>query len=255
MTVNIEESIPEKKRISAFRKKIIKWFDKSGRLFPWRKTSDPYKILIAEMMLQRTKAVQVVGVYKEFFRNFRSPLDASKCDRGKIERMLQPLGLKWRAKNFWRASQVLVKTFGGKIPATREDLKTLPGVGDYVSGMVLSTAFHKREWAVDSNVVRIFKRYFGISTSNEGRRDRHVIKMAKVYCFCTNPRNANIALIDFTGTVCIPRKPLCATCPLRRTCKYYMNLKDKEYSSKTEGLKSTGEKRRKRGQQTQILNL
>ena len=141
---------------------------------------------------------------------------------------LKPLGLRWRAKNFKKASQALLHTFGGKVPDTRKELKTLPGVGDYVAGMVLSTAFSRREWAVDSNVVRIFRRYFGTQTSREGRRDAHVKEMARIYSSSANPGKANLALIDFSGAICLPRKPRCEKCGLRRKCHYFMNHEQQE---------------------------
>jgi len=240
MAGNTEKSIPERSLISGFRRKILRWYNTGRRTYPWRNTTDPYRILIAEMMLQRTKADQVVSVYEEFFTSFSSPESIGKCSDSRIERMLKPLGLRWRAKNFKKASQVLLHTFGGKVPDTRKELKTLPGVGDYVAGMVLSTAFCKREWAVDSNVVRVFRRYFGISTSREGRRDAHVTEMARIYSSSRNPGRANIALIDFTGTICLPRKPLCNSCSLRRKCDYFVNHDNQENKSEAASRKSTG---------------
>jgi len=190
------------------------------------------------MMLQRTKANQVVSVYKEFFTNFNSPESVSNSAGGKIEKILKPLGSRWRAKNFKKVSHVLLHTFGGKVPDNREELKILPGVGDYVAGMVLSIALCKREWAVDSNVVRFFRRYFGISTSKDGRRDAHVTKMAKIYSFSKNPGRANMALIDFTGTICLPQKPLCNSCNLRRKCDYFKKNDNQESKSKVINRKS-----------------
>ncbi|KKN39011.1 hypothetical protein LCGC14_0747630 [marine sediment metagenome] len=225
--------------ISMFRRNILRWYSTGRRTYPWRETTDPYRILIAEMMLQRTKADQVVNVYDEFFTTFNSPDAVIKCSDGRIESMLKPLGLRWRAKNFKKASQALLHTFGGRVPDTREELKTLPGVGDYVAGMVLSTAFCKCEWAVDSNVVRVFRRYFGIPTSREGRRDAHVTEMARIYSSSRNPGRANLAIVDFTGIVCLPRKPLCNSCGLRRRCNYFMNLDDKESKGKAVSTKSS----------------
>jgi A/G-specific adenine glycosylase len=101
----------------------------------------------------------------------------------------------------------------------------LPGVGNYVAGIVLSIAFNKKEWIVDSNVVRVFKRYYGISTSKEGRRDKHVIDIAKNYANCKYPKNANLDLLDFAALISTPRKPVHKQCPLSRSCHYFLNLK------------------------------
>lgn len=225
MSKSAGKIVPEMKRIRELRRRIIRWFQNNERDYPWRKISDPYRILIAEMMLQRTKADQVVGVYNRFFDIFRTPQDVSSSRRQKIERILWPLGLQWRMKNFKEVSKELTKSFGGKVPDNRQDLKRLPGVGDYAAGMVLSTAFHRSEWAVDSNVVRVFKRYFGIATSKEGRRDRHVVEMARVYSSGRRPREANLGLVDFSALVCLPRNPRCDICMLSKRCDYVSEIK------------------------------
>jgi A/G-specific adenine glycosylase len=88
---------------------------------------------------------------------------------------------------------------------------------------VLSVAFNKKEWIVDSNVVRVLKRYFGIVTSKEGRRDKHVVYLAKKYVDCRNPRKANLALLDFAALICTPGKPKHEKCPLSETCHYFQS--------------------------------
>jgi A/G-specific adenine glycosylase len=176
------------------------------------------------MMLQRTKADQVQPVYLNFFSNFKTPSDIACTDMRKLNRILYPLGLRWRIKRFKEVSESIVKDFGGKVPGSRDEILKLPGVGDYVAGIVLSVAFNEKEWIVDSNVVRVFKRFFGLSTSKEGRRDKYVIDMAKMYVDCRNPRKANLALLDFAAMVCAPRRPEHARCPLSKKCQYLQYL-------------------------------
>ena len=110
--------------------------------------------------------------------------------------------------------------FKGEIPDTREVLLTLPGVGDYVAGAVLSICFNQKEWIVDSNIVRLYKRYFGIITSKEGRRYRHVIEISKKFSNCKRPKDSNLALLDFTALVCSPRNPKCNRCVLANKCLF-----------------------------------
>ena len=86
-------------------------------------------------------------------------------------------------------------------------MKKLPGVGDYVAGAILSIAYLQKEWVVDSNIVRMFKRYFGIQTSEEGRRDKHIIELSKKYVSCKNPLDANLAILDFAALICATRNP------------------------------------------------
>jgi len=214
----IDKKIPEKEKIVLLRNKITRWFNKIGRRYPWRETKNPFKILVAEMMLQRTKANQVESVYHRFFSTFSSPEDVAASNMEMLNEVLFSLGLKWRIKKFKEVSDALVNDFDGKVPKTRESILKLPGVGDYVAGIVLSTAFNKKEWIVDSNVVRVFRRYFGIRTSKEGRRDKHVVEIAKEYASCRNPSKANMGILDFAALICTPANPKCRICPLYTRC-------------------------------------
>lgn len=208
------------REIRKFRQKILSWFSKNQRYFPWRQTTDIFKILIAEMMLRRTKADQVKKVYEQFFEKYPDIESILNADEIEIEKILYPLGLKWRTPAFIHVAKELKEKYNCKVPDKREALEELPGVGEYVAGAVLSIGYRKREWIVDSNVVRLFKRYFGIRTSKEGRRDKHIIEMAKAYVSCRDPRRANLAILDFTAIICTSQKPECNKCPLKMKCKY-----------------------------------
>lgn len=221
MGSEVSQWIPEQKRIRVFRDKIIRWFQKNKRVYPWRTTRDPFRVLIAEIMLRRTKADQAKTVYDRLFTEYPNIEALSKAEDKKIESILYPLGLKWRLPAIGLVAREIKEKYQCKVPQTREQLKSLPGVGEYVAGAVLSVAYDKREWIVDSNIVRVFKRYFGIKTSKEGRRDRHVIKMAKIYVSGRKPKESNLALLDFSALVCIPRSPKCTLCPLTEDCHYY----------------------------------
>jgi len=217
-------AVPDVKAIAFLRKKIVNWASRHGRSYPWRSTHDPFKVLIAEMMLRRTKADQVKPVYEQLFREFPDLDAVAAAEDEKLQRMLTPLGLRWRLPAFTLVARELKEKYGSKVPDKREELTGLTGVGDYVAGAVLSVAYGKKEWIVDSNIVRVFKRYFGIQTSEEGRRDRHVIETAKIYCSTKDPRRANLAMLDFAAAVCLPRKPRCGVCPLANNCSYYKAL-------------------------------
>ena len=220
MKNKLAEQIPSSEDIRIFRSKITRWFNKNGRAYPWRETKDPFKVLIAEMMLRRTKADQVKMVYNRVFEEYPDIRAMAKAENEKLEEILYPLGLKWRTPAFGLVVREVREKYQSRVPETREALTTLPGVGDYVAGAVLSIAYGKKEWIVDSNIVRLFKRYFGIKTSKEGRRDKHVIDIAKIYTSGRNPRKANLAILDFAALVCTPRKPDCTKCPLRKSCDY-----------------------------------
>lgn len=219
MNTKLEKEIPSVEDIRFFRYKILQWFKRNGRSYPWRETSDPFRVLIAEMMLRRTKADQVKKVYEQLFTEYRDIETMANSGKKKLQRILYPLGLKWRLPSFGLVARELRKKHHCRVPETRSQLITLPGVGDYVAGAVLSIAYNKKEGIVDSNIVRLYRRYFGIKTSKEGRRDRHVIEIAKVYASARKPRKANLAVLDFTALVCTPTRPRCEKCPIRRKCR------------------------------------
>jgi len=214
------EVIPSGRDIGIFRTTIVRWYNENGRNYPWRETSDPFRVLIAEMMLRRTKADQVKPVYEQLFEQYPDIEAIANAGDKEVEQILYPLGLRWRIPAFTQVARELREKYRYKIPVTREELTTLPGIGEYVAGAVLSLVYNKREWIVDSNITRLFKRYFGINTSKEGRRDRHVIEMAKIYSSGRNPRKANLAILDFTALVCTPRNPHCEECSLKENCHY-----------------------------------
>ena len=178
--------IPEVNAIRKFRKKLLRWFNENKRNYSWRETSDRYKVLIAELMLRRTKADQVAKVYSKFIEKYPDVKSLNYASVDDINEIAYSLGLHWRRNSFVGVARESIESYDGKIPDEREDLKKFPGVGDYVAGAVLSLASNKKEWIVDSNVVRVFKRYFGIETTKEGRRDKHVIALAKAYIECKN---------------------------------------------------------------------
>lgn len=228
MKNKIDPWIPEPEYIRIFRNKILRWFEKNKRTYPWRNTRDPFRVLIAEMMLRRTKADQVKEVYRQLFTEYPDVRALAKAKDKKLEKILYHLGLKWRTPAFSLIARELKEKYQYRVPETREKLKALPGVGEYVAGAVLSIAYNKKEWIVDSNIVRLFKRYFGINASKEGRRNKHVIELAKIYSSVRNPRKANLAILDFTALICTPGNPRCFLCPLTGPCHYFLLSGEKE---------------------------
>lgn len=115
----------------------------------------------------------------------------------------------------------LISEYDGKIPKEREELAKLPGVGEYVAGVFLSSAYNRREWIVDTNVIRVFSRFFGFKVKGDGRRDQRIISVAKEYADCENPRLANFAVIDFAALICKKINPLHSQCFISEKCVYY----------------------------------
>ena len=215
------EPIPDKK-IRSIRKKLFSWFHDNGRDFPWRKEENPYKILVAEMLLQRTHACQVEWVYKEVTSRFSTPVELMDADEAVLRKLIAPLGIPSRVSTLKEAAKTLVEEFDGKIPSSRDSLKKLKGVGDYISGAFLAQVYRRQEWFIDGNVTRVLKRSLGLKIDGYEYTNPHLIACMKNYMRTSKPRMAAMAILDFGATVCIPSHPKCSDCPLKRSCYYYL---------------------------------
>lgn len=202
---------------------IIQWYKINGRkTLPWRNTSDPYSILIAELMLQKTHAVQqVLPVYKEFIERFPDPSALSKASVDEIKQVIHSLGLQnTRSKRFKELAEVLLNRYGGEIPSEHVDLLGLPGVGEYVASAVECVAFNKQVEMVDANVGRVIGRMFlgkeeyPPSKNSTGKIAKELSRVSECMAF-------NLGLIDLGALICSPRNPKCAICPVKGFCKFY----------------------------------
>lgn len=202
---------------------LLEWFEENGRRFAWRATEDPFQVLSAELMLQRTRADQVEPVYREFCTRFSSPRDVIDAGPKAVQELFGRLGLLWRAEYFWQLQQQLVSEHGGKVPREYDRLIELPGVGQYAASAVRVFAHGERHTVVDSNVLRLFGRYYGIEFPDHARRSPRVHAWATEHApeEHNRIRAFNWALIDFAATVCTPRAPGCDSCPFRRGCWYF----------------------------------
>lgn len=207
-----------------FRRSILLWWQEHRRKFPWRDTSDPYCLLIAEMMLRRTQARQVVPVYHTFLERFPTINDLAKADEQEIRVLLQSLGLAWRARNFLRMAQQVVEQYGGAVPHDRNQLLALEGVGDYVATAVRCFAFGESEPLIDTNTVRVTGRYLGFPTNAESRRNSMVRSAIALLVEPTASHEANLALLDFAALVCRAPRPLCEQCPMTPHCQWFQTL-------------------------------
>lgn len=210
--------VPSERQVRHFRRQLIQWASGHTRQYPWRETEDPFRILIAEMMLRRTRADQVVRVYENLLKSFPDIHALAEADPERVKAILYPLGLRWRTPAFVGVARVLRDRYNGQVPSTREALLSLPGVGEYVAGAVLAIAYRKNEWVVDSNIARVFVRHFGLQPRGEPRRDKTVIQIARIYAAEGDNRKATLAILDFSRAVCSPLRPRCEKCPVLRSC-------------------------------------
>jgi len=191
---------------------LLRWYKEHGRDFPWRRnTSDPYKILVTELLLQRTKAEMVARIWDKFFKKFPTIHSLAKADEAEVLEIIQELGLRYRVKRLKMLAVQAVQKFGG-IPRTLNDLLTLPGIGPYIASAVLCFAFNVPVPVVDANVMRLMNRFRGYTDELSVRNYLRGVIPNKGF------KEFNWALIDLASLVCTSRSPRCPECPLNLMC-------------------------------------
>jgi A/G-specific adenine glycosylase len=216
--IHTSPTLPRKKVLEV-RRRLLEWFSKNGRTYPWRQPLSFWMALVAEILLIQTNADRVVPVFYSFLERYDTPEKALKAPAEEIEGLIKPLGFPYRAKLIQRAAQALA---GRRLPARRIDrafLMSLPGVGQYVASALLCFHFGRREPVVDTNVLRILERVFGFRSDKKSpHHDRYLWAIADMLLPRRRAREFNYALLDFGATVCKTRKPLCAACTLAELC-------------------------------------
>jgi len=225
-----EEANLQRRKI---RKRLIHWYKKHGRDLPWRRTRDPYAIWVSEMMLQQTQVDTVIPYYQKFLRTFPTVKDLAKASLSKVLKAWEGLGYYSRARNLNKASQIVVKDFQGRIPDNLKDLLSLPGIGRYTAGAILSIAYNQRAPILDGNVKRVISRLFAIS-GDPGEKETGQ-RLWRISEFLVPPNHAsafNQALMDLGAMICSPKGPRCMECPLRDGCKGKASGNPERYPSR-----------------------
>lgn len=178
-------------------------------------------------MLQQTNVRAVPGVYIEFIRQFPEPSVLADADLGELERYFMPLGLSYRAERLQHCALLICSDFGGFVPCNRLNLMSLPGVGEYIADAVLCYGFGQSVVPIDTNVIRLFCRFFGFSSNKARPRTDRVLmeEIRRRYTKSDNTRNANLAVLDFASAVCSAKKPHCLYCPLKKRCMNFTNAR------------------------------
>src|SRR6187397_1423643 len=202
-----------------FLRQLLTWYRAHGRELPWRQTSDPYHILVSEVMLQQTQVDRVLPKYDEWLAKYPSLTALAAADEADVSATWRPLGYNVRPRRLHAIARESVERYGGALPGDEATLRSFKGIGAYTAGAVLSFAFGQRAAILDTNVARVLFRIFvgrGDPKSHAMRRhlwdvSRTVLPMRHVFDF-------NQALMDFGATLCTARKPKCLICPLRSGC-------------------------------------
>jgi len=208
--------------VRIFRELVLNWWSKEGRhSLPWRSSIDPYQILVAEFLLQKTNAEKVIPVYSEIVSEFPNIFCLADTSADELRQILKPLGLYYRATRLKIAAQTIVDKHNGHIPNTLEQLNELTGVGDYISNAILCFAYRQPRALVDTNSARVLGRSLGIPIAKRPRTDKALWLFANSLVPVDSPREYNWALIDFAHLVCTARKPQHDVCPLIHLCVFY----------------------------------
>ena len=201
---------------------LLEWYRANRRDLPFRRTRDPYAILVAEVMLQRTRVVAGVPYFERFLAAFPTVVDLAKASEEEVLKAWEGLGFYGRARNLHRAASAIVERYGGRVPSRFADLREFPGIGDYTAGAVASIGFGEQVPAIDGNAVRVLARVFrlrGDLTRSGAKRRLQGIAASLVPS--DEPGSYNQALMELGATICIPRAPRCSLCPIRSMCGAY----------------------------------
>jgi A/G-specific adenine glycosylase len=201
------------------RGRLLAWYDANRRDLPWRRTRDPYRILVAEYLLQRTRIASGLAYYERFLERFPTVQDLATSSIDDVLAVWEGLGFYRRARHLHAAARAIVERHEGDVPATFESLSALPGMGAYTAGAVASIAFGLRVPAVDGNVTRVIARLFRIREDiSKGATARRIADLAVRLVSPEAPGQFNQALMDLGATICTPTSPACDRCPLEAQC-------------------------------------
>ncbi len=214
-------------------KEILHWYDNNKRILPWRKhltnKQKEYFTLVSEIMLQQTQVKTVIPFFSNFVKKIPNLNALSKVNDKKLMKCWEGLGYYSRARNLKKTAKKIIKEFNGKLPKNIEQLKTLPGIGDYTSSAIMAIAFNKQFIPLDGNVERILKRVFYLKTEKGISKDNLNIKK-KFFGKSDRPSDYAQSIMEIGALICRPSNPLCYECPISKNC---LAFKKKDFSLKT----------------------
>jgi len=214
--------MPPRRTIGKFQRRLLDWYAAHGRDLPWRRTRDPYRVLVSEIMLQQTQVERVIPKYRQFLRRYPTLQRLARADALAVRRLWYPLGYNVRPFRLHQIARETVASYGGRLPDRAEDLRRLPGIGRYTAGAVLSFAYGRDVPVLDTNVRRVLGRVFlGARRAARARGEKPFWDLAEALVPRGRGYDFNQALMDFGATWCSPRKPKCAPCPMRSFCASY----------------------------------
>jgi A/G-specific adenine glycosylase len=223
-----------------FRRRLLAWYDRHGRDLPWRRTTDPYHILVSEIMLQQTQVDRVLPKYSEWLDKYPSLHSLAAAPIEDVTRSWYPLGYNIRPRRLHLIARESVERYGGSLPADEETLLSFKGIGAYTAGAIRSFAFGQRAAILDTNVARVLLRVFvGRGDPKSHRMKRHLWAVSKALVPTRRVFDFNQALMDFGALVCVARNPRCLDCPMAKGCRALRNDSPRRRSARRQGSNRT----------------
>lgn len=206
----------------SFRRKLIKWYAAHGRDLPWRRSTDPYRIWLSEIMLQQTTVAAVIPYFERFLQRFPQVDDLAQADESDVLRLWEGLGYYSRARNLHAAAKVIVAMHASQFPRDLAELHSLPGVGRYTAGAIASFAFDLAAPIVEANTLRLYCRLIGYDGDPRSKEGQQILwEFAEAILPKNSPGRLNQALMELGATLCSPREPDCPSCPVHEHCVAY----------------------------------
>jgi len=212
-----------------FRRRLLEWYRRNGRDLPWRQTTDPYHILVSEVMLQQTQVDRVLPKYAEWLTKYPTLEALATADEADVSQTWRPLGYNVRPRRLHAIARESVARYGGSLPSDQATLLSFKGIGEYTAGAVLSFAFGQRAAILDTNVARVlFRVFIGRGDPKAHAMRRHLWNVSRTVLPRRHVFDFNQALMDFGATLCTARKPQCLLCPMREGCAAFPFNPDNE---------------------------
>jgi len=209
---------------SSFEKNLLAWYSTAKRDLPWRRTTDPYRILVSEMMLQQTQVDRVIPKYKAFLQSFPTVQDLANASAGKVIKLWSGLGYNRRAVKLQECVKTVVHKHQGTFPQTTPELQELPGIGPYTAAAIMAFAYNQPEIVIDTNIRRVFFRIF----LGEGEKLEKLQETIAKNVSLENSRDYHNALMDFGATICTARVPKCESCVFAKECVSFKKYSKQE---------------------------
>lgn len=213
-----DTDIDARGNVVRFRRTLSHWGARNQRSFPWRETDDPFRVLVAEVLLQRSRGVTVGKVYERLFARWPDAEHLARTRVASIESVIRPLGLTSRAAKLRDLARAIVDLQA--VPDSLGGLLALPGVGRYAAGATLAVAFNKHSAVVDGVTARVYRRYFGLPADVPAVSDQELWFLVSNVTPKRSVKEWNWAVLDLAATVCLPKIPRCSNCPLQADCAW-----------------------------------